>query len=274
MLCSCLILIFLTLSALCVIYVLLLKNSIISLILFRISAPTTNQVNRISEYEKQLPKSYKVVILTDICNNIACGVTKYCISRNEVITKYPEVKRMGGICRNKSDSFYMWMLHSEHYLMWEEKYKLKYRYLWIFDQDVVYTGNIYHFLKKYDNYDEDLITYHFIKILTPHYWDGCITEEYKEYISKDPIFTATHVHRLSLRMRRILNKQFLLKRHAQVEQMIIETAIYNNLTVRMFDKKDYDKNSGFNKAITNYEEYKKLFINNSTKNMLYHPVRY
>lgn len=75
-------------------------------------------------------------------------------------------------------------------------------------------------------------------------------------------------------MRRILNKQFLLKRHAQVEQMIIETAIYNNLTVRMFDKKDYDKNSGFNKAITNYEEYKKLFINNSTKNMLYHPVRY
>lgn len=104
--------------------------SVTSLILFRISRPTLNQINRINLYRKQVSLSYRIVLLTDICNNVSVGFTKYCVSRSDVINKYPEIKSMGGICRNKSDSFYMWILHSEHYLLWDNNYHLNYKYLW------------------------------------------------------------------------------------------------------------------------------------------------
>lgn len=242
-------------------------------LLFRVSSPTKNQIERIKTYKKQLPSKYEVVILTDACNNNSNGIATCCVDRKVVIKKYPEVKRMGGICNNKSDTFYMWMLHSEHYLLWDDIYRLNYQYLWVFDQDVIYTGNIYNFFKKYDKFDEDLIIYNDVQYFIKG-WHDCVTEEYRKSRSNESYYIATHVHRLSKKLRNALRREFELKRHAQVEQMILETALYYKLSIRKMDKRDYDKNRGFGKIINTKEELELLLKDNSTKNILYHPVRY
>lgn len=251
-----------------------------SVILIHTSNPSQFQKERYLEWKDNSPSDYLVVLLTDKCNLQLKNVLVTCITPNIMIKTYPSLKNMSGYCSNKSKLFYMWTMPFEHIMIWINSNNLKYKYLWIIEQDLSYSGNFFNFFQKYDNKQDDLIVLPYVihKNDSGWMWLDCFTEEYRKWKEailpvKSRVVAPTNIARWSNKFIYYMNKNMKLKRHTQSEGLMAEFASFNNLSIRVIEKDDIGYKCSYSTRIS-MDEWNLINTNPLTKNKLFHALKF
>lgn len=272
----------------CVVLFLIKYKKVISnkkdykLIVVTFSKLTKAQLNRYKHIAQHLPNDYNITFVTDRCSFIDIlkpyKVFCFTIADFKSIFKNPN-ENMRGYCHNREDVFYMWTLclesvvHSIKYI-----YK-KYKYIWIIESDLAYSGNINIFFKKYDKNYSDLLSLPKVHItsLNEWCWYNCYTYEYMKWIQSytpvERIYAYVMIVRISPILFEIVMSNIKLNRHTHCESTLHEAAIYNNLTISFFEKSDFGEKFGVDDRI-NISEWNMYNRNPLKQNKLYHALKF
>lgn len=251
-----------------------------SVILIRASSPSSSQIERYIEWKKLAPHNYYVVLLTDKCNIIIKNISITCIKPSIMLNIYPEIKNILGPCKSRNDIYYMWALPFEHIIIWINLTSISFKYLWIVEQDLSYSGNIFSFFSKYDYYKNDLIILSYCKLdnKTKWLWKDCCTREYKDWVklasfNKRRLASPTFLTRWSKIFINFMTKNMKMKRHAFSESSAIECAYFNNLSIRRIERNHIGYKCRSNSRITK-KEWTKIITNSNTKNKFFHALKF
>jgi len=94
-----------------------------------------------------------------------------------------------------------WGFHVEALILWwvwSQKKMKKYKYIWVFEDDVGITGNIANLVKEYKEVNADILTDHAIPMNEEWYWKDVHTENFFTMIGgAGKICAREHVQRMS-----------------------------------------------------------------------------
>lgn len=254
-------------------------------VIVRVSKPTINQQKRYLEWMKLLSKKYFFWIITDINTKLLSNFTNvFRISSQDIKNKYPFIQtlRKPRYCRFREESddfFYPYISHTENVIEWmNNNNNIKFKYLWIIEQDFGCTGKISEFLEIHDLSYYDLITSQ-INIYTKKEWphSNCCSDNYfkwrEKYSNNSVVYSSTEfIQRWSYNLAMKLENNLKKGIHAVSEASIPETVIFGNLTYKIIDKKYISNRFGWNKRISKrrWEE----ILKSTTDIKFYHALKF
>lgn len=256
------------------------KNGVI----VRVARPSISQQKRYLKWMKSLSKKYFFWIITDCKTKLLSNFTNvFRISSQDIKNKYPSIQtlRKPGHCRFKEasdDFFYPYMSHTENIIAWKDEYKIKFKYLWIIEQDFGCTGKISDFFEIYDLKYYDFITSG-INLFTKEEWPhiNCCSDNYfkwrEKYSNNSVGYTSSEfIQRWSYNLTMILEKNLKNGIHAVSEASVTETVIFNNLTYKIIDKKYIGNRFGWNRRIS--KRRWEVILNTTTDIKFYHALKF
>lgn len=259
-----------------------LNEAFTSVIVIHTSSPTHYQIERYKEWYNSKPENYHVIIITDKCelkNNITT-IPIICYTQNEFMKDFPQLKAMTGLCTDKWPGYYMWTSSIEHVIIGIKKENINFKYLWLVEQDLGYTGNLFDFFRKYDRMEFDFIAQNYDNQESNEtwMWFDCSTPEYTEWksntkISKKRVSGQINIARLSTKLIDSVLFNIKMKRHTFSEATLIENVIINNLTLRLIDKKDFGEICNVFDKIP-LKDWIKIQKDPKKKNKLYHALKF
>lgn len=246
-----------------------------ALVIVKVSNPTKAQIKRYYEWKKTMSLDYRFEILSD--KNLTIPKMKVnVISPHLLFKKWPNILKLGGVCYNKGVSKAMWVSIVEHYILYAILSKIRFKYFWMIEQDLGYSGNLYKFMKQYENSNVDVILKEWYKHDTS-FWSECFTPEYYnwriKYHYNIKYQSYNWITRLSNNAVDKLYIEFELGRHVDNEESLPERIKPLNLTYIFFnhsyDGYKYDWNTRINSA-----EWYKILNNKNYTNKLFHALKF
>lgn len=162
--------------------------------------------------------------------------------------------------------------------IWKDRYNIKFKYIWIIEQDFGFAGKISNFLQIYDSTNYDFITSE-INLNTKAQWPhiNCCSDKYlkwREKYSNNSIGYSSKefIQRWSYNLVTKLEKNIKKGIHAISETSLPETVIFYNLTYKIIDKKYISEYFSWNSRIS--EEKWKEIINSTNDIKLYHGLKF
>lgn len=246
-----------------------------ALVLVKVSNPTQAQIKRYFKWKKAMSSDYRFEILSDRYLTIP-HMKVNVIYPTELIKKWPKLLKMGGNCYNRSLSYIMWVSIIEHYILCVKRSKITFKYLWMIEQDLGYSGNLYEFMKQYENKDVDIVTREWIK-QTTDWWSECYTPEYYnwriKYHYNYKYQSYNWLSRINHKVIDILYNEFELGRHAQNEEALSEKIDPFKLTYIFFNRSYHGYKYNWNSHIY-AEEWKQILSDEKHKNKLFHALKF
>lgn len=246
-------------------------------VLIRAVNPTASQMSRYKKWRLELPPNYDMHLLlsSSYSNDTSLFNSTTIITLGEIKKKYPKLTEMVKRCRGIRSI--LWITHTESIIMWYKKLKQKYSYIWILEQDIGVTGNIYSIMSKYEDSDFDLITFGLTKKTYKWGWSVCVSNEYHKYRNKNvgnsTLYTCReYFQRWSNTLFTTFEKNLDLGMHAASEASIAETAIYSKLKVGSIPKENIG--AAFCGKSFNKSQWNKFSSNPSLQNKIFHPLKY
>lgn len=242
---------------------------------------TTAQLNRWIGIAKLITTHYRIVFVTESCNyiNLLSPYKVICFTRNDFIREFPLYKNMSGGCYNQNAGFYMWSMWLESVLHSIKSIYSEYKYIWVMEGDVGYSGDISNFFKKYDQKYSDLLSLPagIARSVNDWCWYDCCTYEYMKWIKSiapiERIVAAINIIRLSPKLIDLVMNNLKLNRHSHCESTLHETARYNNLKISIINASDLGKEIGVGDRVNQFNW--KLYNSNPLKqNKLYHALKF
>lgn len=254
-----------------------------SCIVIRISDVTYEQIHRYNMWLHYFPQEFKFYFLSMRVTNISyisnSKIEQIVVSYNDILYSFPNIMKLNGNCSTfKSFNLISWISHSESIILFYKKIKMKYKYIWIIEQDVGYTGNLYRFIKLYDNNNNDLITFNVGKKNNKWVWFYCATDK---YIRRRMLFfndsygyaNREYVQRWSDVYISKISSDLFSHYHSQSESSSIEAVFYHNLTYEEIPKKYIGSPLCAGKSITQ-NKWKSILSNKSKSNKFFHPLKF
>lgn len=255
----------------------------LSCVIVRIKKPTRIQILRYQKWRKYFPYYFKFYLLS--MEKMNCSlITNFDIINivvlfDEIKMYYPYITRLKGNCSSyKSSRLLSWISHSESLILFYKKISMKYDYVWIIEQDVGFLGNIFNFIKHFNNNDKDLITIGVGKVTSKWVWFNCATEQYinrRNYFFK---YSYGYSNREYIqRWSRLYFTKLMLDLqnnfHSQSETSTIELVFYHNLSYGLIPNRFIGSPLYAGRSITklrwkNISHYKGNF------NKFYHPLKF
>lgn len=253
-------------------------------VLVRITQPTLNQQKRYLSWIKTLDNDvYSFWIITNSKTNLNFSFRNvFRVDTQFIINKYPYIKdlRTPGHCRHGSvpdEIFYPWISHTESVIEWYKNCNKKYKYVWVLEQDIGYSGILNDFLKEYDKNDYDFITSEII-LYSDTLWPllHCCTDNYTNWrmlYSNNSVgyFSKEFVQRWSNRMINKISELISKGIHAISETSVPESVIFSNYSYIIIDKKYISNYFSWNTGVSE-EMWKR--IKNETTNKFYHSLKF
>lgn len=255
-------------------------------VIVRFKQATKSQLERYTEWETLLSQFYDVWFIIDgESNNYKYKFkNKYYLTIKDIFNKYPKIKefRLPGRCVHQNepdDIFFMWVSHTESILMWYKYTNSVYDNVWIIEQDLGVTGNIYEILSYYEKNKKDIITYD-VDISPakdyPHIY--CYSNEYlrwrSKYIERRKSYTTREfIQRWSRKLFNTLNEELNKGMHAISEMSIMETVLFNNLSYQLLEKRHIGYKFLWCASVSK-QEWRIINQNSSLKNRLFHPLKF
>lgn len=250
----------------------------------RIHILQKEQYQRFIQWRKEIPNDYSCFIVMDFIQNVKiynCNTIK--INFQNVTEKYPNIIEIPRIkCANiqkKQHRFFMWAFHVEPIYIWYEQYGKEFDYVWIIEQDIGFSGNMYDFLGYFEDNNSDLLS---LNVMIQHKkWSSfnCATENYIEYREKmlgsNSICYQSneYIQRWSKRLFYEIGKCLKKDYHRFSESFPIEVVIMSNLTYDTFpDKFKSDKLQYFSRVTK--QLWKSYFTDPIYKNKLIHGLKF
>lgn len=261
-------------------------------ILVRAFEPTKSQILRYKEWKESFAKynfdTWFLIHDEDDRKGFEEENVIYC-KFQEVLDNYPLITelRKPGHCleKNQSDSsFYMWISHTESIVLWYKRVGCKYKYVWILEQDVAYTGDLGSFLESFNNVNSDFISYD----IRPDYNISflhlrCATDKYIQrqkniqdilQDGKDLVLTTREfIQRWSKKLFTVLSDDLDNGYNAISEMSVAETVIYNNLTYSFLPSSSIGIYWSWYPNLPKYR-FNAYFKRKEYMNKLYHPVKF
>lgn len=266
-----------------ILYKLILYNYTAKLcIVIRIYKPTYSQLKRYNRWKSTLPNYYTFYLLSmekinlSVYNN---SMKNMVVSFDDVKRVYPSIFKIKGNCSTfKSPKLLSWISHTESLTIFYNNIKIKYKYVWIIEQDVGYTGMLYDFLKKYELNNKDFITLTINKITPNWVWYYCSTNKYikrrKKFFKNNYGYSnREYVQRWSITY--FIKISYDLKNyyHSQSETSSIETVFYHNLSYEIVSKNYIGSPLSAAKSLTN-EQWISISKKKEKRNKFYHPLKF
>lgn len=256
----------------------------ISGIIVRVSQPTISQQKRYLEWMELLSQKYLFWIITDYNTTLLSNFSNvFRISVEHIKNKYPSIQtiRNPGHCSlgyMKDDFFYPYISHTENVIEWMLKYNIKFKYLWIIEQDFGCTGKLSEFLQIYDSTDYDFITseiLYYTKDEWPHI--NCCSDNYLKWREKysnvsNAYTTKEFIQRWSYNLVMKLSENLKSGIHAISEASVPETVIFCNLTYKTIERKYISDKFDWNRRVS--EEKWKEILNITNDIKLYHALKF
>lgn len=248
-----------------------------NIILIRFHHVTLLQLKRFEMWNNHSLIYYKYIYLTDTnCFKYVNLKDIYCITAEKVMKNYPSIKN-SGLCKNRSLKFYLLTFHIEHLILCMKLLmrKYKFKYIWILEQDIGYTGNINYFFRKYDKIRADLISEHYS--IENSGWYYCCTNEYMSNVKKKFNYsgykTYEHIQRWSVKYIKSIIP--LLKRdfHSQSEVASIEFLLFLNLSFHRIDNEDIGYKYSWNSTVKK-DEWDRIKQIKTNGNKLFHSLKF
>lgn len=246
-------------------------------VLIRAVNPTLSQMKRYEKWRFDLPCNYDMHLLlsSPYRNSTKLFNSTTIITLREIKQIYPKLNQMGNECRGIRSI--LWITHTESILMWYKQLKKKYSYIWIIEQDVGVTGNIYSIVSKFENTGYDLITFNLFHTKRWR-WQYCATREYLVYRNVSTSYNGTlytsreYFQRWSPALFNEFDKNLGKGLHAASEGSIPETAVYGKLKVGIIPKMNIGK-AFCGKSFTK-DEWNNIKSNPSLQNKIFHPLKF
>lgn len=253
-------------------------------VIIRVSKPTLNQQKRYLKWMKLLEKEYFFWIITDFNTTLFSNFSNiYRISTQDIKKLYPSLQtlRNPGRCilgYLADDFFYPFISHTENIIEWMNRYNIKFKYLWVIEQDFGCTGKISDFLHIYDSTDFDFITSE-IKLYTKEIWPHtlCCSDNYlkwrEKYSNNSVSYSSKEfIQRWSYDLVMKLSKNIQEGIHAISEASVPETVIFSNMTYKIIDEKYFGDYFSWNGRVSQ-EKWKEI-LNTTHDIKLYHALKY
>lgn len=257
------------------------NNQYTSLVVIHASSPTKAQIKRYLEWNKAKLPNYYVMIVTDKCelrNNITT-IPISCLTPDEFMSQLPVLKTMTGLCTDKWPGWYMWTSCIEHTIMGIRHIDVDFKYMWMVEQDIAYTGNFFDFFKKYDEFDDDFITQPYTKQYSnvTWMWFDCSTPQYTAWKESKHLYLRwsgqINIARLSVKLIQYVEDNIKNKKHTFSEATLIETTILNGLKHRIIDKNDFGEICSVFDRIS-IDQWMEIQSNQAKRNKLYHALKF
>lgn len=260
-----------------------LYNILFSCIVIRIDNPSTKQIMRYIKWKEYFPHYYHFFLLSK--NNIInpqlnrSKIKLITVSFKEILNKYPNMKKLKGNCSSfRSSKLLLWISHTESIIIFYNKLKIKYNFIWIIEQDVGYVGNLYKFINMYKNNVNDLITFGVGKVNSKWVWFNCATEQ---YLKRRQLFfkynygyaNREYVQRWSKIYINKLKNDLKNSFHSQTEASSIELIYYHNLSYSTIPRKFIGYKFMAGKSLTE-KQWINITKTNDNKNKLFHPLKF
>lgn len=255
-------------------------------VLVRINNPTESQIKRYFEWELSLSDKYDFWFLINPHSQHPVYRKKhvYYITMSKIYHDYPNISdlRSPGHCIGGTlpdEHFYMWISHTESIIEWYHYTKDKYDYVWILEQDLGVSGDLYKMLDKYSNYSSDFITYDVANETPetfPHFY--CYTIQYLSWRLKHSnankgYSTREFIQRWSRKLFNEINNELNKGMHAISETSVIETVIFNNLTYKLLYSNDIGyKFSWYDRISRN--EWENILSKRENSDKFYHALKF
>lgn len=283
---KCNFLLFLLLNVnLIILFLLKLHSKIYHLycIVIRINDPTTKQILRYLKWKKYFPSNIHFFLLSmKMINNSLINIStiiNVVVSFNEIELFYSNITKLKGNCSNfRSSRLLSWISHSESITLFCKKLKIKYKYIWIIEQDVGYVGDLYKFIKLYDNNRKDLITTGVGRITTRWIWYNCATTNYltrrnlyfnnsygysnREYIQR---WSKLYISKMMIDLQN--------NYHSQTETSTIELVFYHNLSYEIIPYRFIGNPMYSCKSLTE-KKWINISKNKRNNNKFFHPLKF
>lgn len=252
-------------------------------VVIRAIQPTLNQQKRYYTWINTLDDCYTFWIITNSKTTFNYSFRNvFRINTQSIINKYPYIHdlRTPGHCRHGNipdEVFYPWISHTESIIEWYNIHNENYKYVWVLEQDIGYSGYLNDFLKVYDKTSFDFITSE-ITLYNDILWPllHCCTDNYTSWrmiYSNNSVgyFSKEFIQRWSNRMINKINKLLLKGIHAISETSVPESVIFSNYSYEIIDKKYISNYFSWNTHVSE-EMWKKL--ENETSNKFYHALKF
>lgn len=257
------------------------NNQYTSLVVIHASSPTKMQIERYLEWDKAKLPNYYMMIVTDKCeikNNIT-SIPISCLSPDDFMNELSVLKTMTGLCTNKWPGWYMWTSCIEHVIIGIRNIDIKFKYMWMVEQDIAYNGNFFDFFKKYDEFDYDLISQPYAKQYSNQdwMWYDCSTPQYTEWKESKHLYYRKsgqiNIARLSVKLIQHVEDNIKNKRHTFSEATLVEATILNGLKHKIIDKEDFGEICNVYDRIS-LDKWIEIQNNPSKRNKLYHALKF
>lgn len=248
-----------------------------NIIIIRFHTVTSSQLERYNSWKNRTSRENKYIYLTDVKYDKFKNMRYiYCIDSDEVLRNYPSLINSGR-CKNRYKNFYLFAFHIEHIILCIKALLKKYRFkfIWILEQDVGYSGDINKLIYKYDMIKSDIITTQFYQ--SNSNWYYCCTYDYMKLrilmLSRKGYKTSEHIQRWSFKYYKEVNEMLNRKIHSQSEHASIEFSLMLNLTYHSIENNDIGYKYQWNSRVSK-EEWNYILKNVSHQNKLFHAIKF
>lgn len=279
-------LIFIIVYNACIVYFLIYnysQNKYKSCIVIRISDATNQQIIRYLTWKKQFPIHFHFYLLSlkrtyySLLNK--SGIKIINIKFKDIVMSYPNIFKLNGNCKHfKSFKLLSWISHSESLILFYKRLKIKYRYIWIIEQDVGFVGNLFKMISVYKNNIADLITIGAGRMNDKWVWFNCATVNYlkrrkQNFIENYGYTNREYIQRWSQLYIRKMMQDLEYSYHSQTESSTIELVFYHNLSYQLINQKYLGLPLGSGKSITQ-ESWKFISNNKNNSYKFFHPLKF
>lgn len=162
-------------------------------------------------------------------------------------------------------------------LMWWEHFEMPppYDFIWCFEDDVDFSGNLSGLIKAYESSGADYIAKAASKATEKWAWFDLVTEKYASWVRKtERLCNSEHVQRISRRLMELMRECVGKRIMAHGEQFLpsicnkVEWCRAEGLQARHIGEK-----YSWNKRVSR-DEFDKFCRNNRTRNRLYHALKF
>lgn len=257
-----------------------IKSIYLTCIVVRINNPTSSQISRYLKWRRFFPSRFNFYLLSMKNINLSkSSMINVVVSFDEIKYKYPNISKLKGSCKNfNTPQSISWISHSESLIVFYKKIKLKHDYMWIIEQDVGFVGNLYNFIKIYENNKKDLITFGFRKITPKWLWFYCATEKYitRRYNCFNDSYgysNREYIQRWSKLYIKEMMNDLQNNYHSQTESSTMELIFYHNLSYELIPKKFIGYPCFATKSLTEFQ-WLNISYNKRNSNKFFHPLKF
>lgn len=238
-----------------------------------------HQIYLIKKVSKELHGKYDCNILSDELDyNILTPLCKVIIvTKDEIIKRYPTL--ITDVPKQKKKKYStMYLYNTEQFILWYEKSIIKYKYIWLFETDVGFSGNINTLLDYYSNDNSDLIAQNLEIMSNDWLFSKTGSKKYMEYLEQHignniSYVSWAYVQRYSNNLMSFFKKYTNQEYHRHAEAFPAEITKIERLKYNLLDKRFIGKPLSWGGKVT-----KKQWINitqdPSKQNKLYHALKF